>query len=36
MEWTKEEILDKYNTIKELFTSSKLNIIAGLIPNPLN
>jgi len=35
-EWTKEEILDEYNTTKELFASSKLNIIAGLIPNPLN
>jgi len=36
MEWTKEEILDEYNTTKELFASSKLNIIASLIPNPLN
>jgi len=36
IEWTKEEILDEYNTTKELFTSSKLNIIASLIPNPLN
>jgi hypothetical protein len=35
-EWTKEEILDKYNTTKELFASSKLNIITSLIPNPLN
>ncbi len=36
MEWTKKEILDQFNTIKELFTSSKLNVIASLIPNPLN
>ena len=36
MEWTKEEILDQFNTIKELFTSSKLNIIVSLIPDPLN
>ena len=36
MEWTKEEILDQFNTTKELFTSSKLNIITSLIPNPLN
>jgi len=36
MEWTKEEILDQFQETKELFTSSKLNIIAGLIPNPLN
>lgn len=35
-EWTKKEILDQFNTTKELFASSKLNIIAGLIPDPLN
>ena len=35
-EQTKEEILDQYNTTKELFSCSKLNIIASLIPNPLN
>ena len=36
MEQTKEEILNQFNTIKELFTSSKLNIITGFIPNLLN
>ena len=36
MEWTKEEILDQFQETKELFAFSKLNIIAGLIPNPLN
>ena len=36
MEWTKEEILNKYNIIKELFVCSKLNIITGLIPDPFN
>ena len=36
MEWTKEELLDQYNTSKKLFTYPKLNIIASLIPNPLN
>ena len=36
MEQTKKEILNKYNTTKELFTCSKLNIITNLIPNPLN
>ena len=36
MKWTKEELLDKYNIIKELFTCPKLNIIAGLIPNLFN
>ena len=36
MEQTKEEILDQYNIIKELFTYFKFNIIAGFIPNPLN
>jgi len=35
-EWTKKEILDQFQETKELFTSSKLNIITGLIPNPLN
>ena len=33
---TKEEILDQVKAIKELFTSSKLNAIASLIPNLLN
>ena len=36
MEWTKEEILDQVDTINKLFTSPKLNKIAGLIPNILN
>ena len=36
MEWTKEEILDEYNIIKELFAFSKLNVIAGLIPDLFN
>ena len=36
MEQTKEEILDQFNTIKELFTSSKLNVITSLIPDPFN
>ena len=36
MEWTKEEILDQFNTIKELFASFKLNIIASLILDLLN
>ena len=36
MEWTKEEILDQFNTTKKLFTSSKLNVITSLIPNLLN
>ena len=36
MEQTKEEILNQYNIIKELFACSKLNVIAGLIPDPLN
>ena len=36
MEWTKEEILDQVNTINKLFAFSKLNKIAGLIPNILN
>ena len=36
MEWTKEELLDQYNTTKKLFACSKLNIITSLIPNPLN
>ena len=35
-EWTKEELLDEYNTTKELFACPKLNVIAGLIPDPLN
>jgi hypothetical protein len=35
-EWTKEELLDQYQETQELFASSKLNVIAGLIPNPLN
>jgi DNA-binding cell septation regulator SpoVG len=35
-EWTKEEILDQFQETKELFASSKLNVIAGLIPDPLN
>jgi hypothetical protein len=35
-EWTKEEILDQFQETKELFASSKLNIITSLIPNPLN
>ena len=35
-EWTKEEILDEYNITKELFACPKLNVIAGLIPDPLN
>ena len=33
---TKEELLDQYNTTKELFASPKLNVIAGLIPGPFN
>ena len=36
MEQTKEELLDKYNTTKELFACPKLNIIAGLIPDLFN
>ena len=36
MKWIKEKILDQYNTIKELFTFFKLNIITSLIPNPFN
>ena len=36
MEWIKEEILDKYNIIKELFACPKFNVIAGLIPDPFN
>ena len=36
MEQTKEEILDQFNTTKKLFTFSKLNVIASLIPDPLN
>ena len=36
MEWTKEEILNQFNTTKELFVSFKFNVIAGLIPDPLN
>ena len=36
MEWTKEKILDQANTKNKLFASSKLNKIAGLIPNILN
>jgi hypothetical protein len=35
-ERTKEEILDQVKATKELFTSFKLNRIAGLIPDPLN
>ena len=35
-EWTKEELLDEYNTTKELFTCPKLNVIAGLIFNLFN
>ena len=36
MEQIKEELLDKYNTIKELFACPKLNVIVGLIPDPFN
>ena len=36
MEQTKEEILDQVKSTNKLFTSSKLNKIAGLIPNILN
>ena len=36
MEWTKEEILDQVKVIKELFTFSKLNGIAGIIPDLFN
>ena len=36
MEQIKEEILDEYNTTKELFTCSKFNIITSFIPNLLN
>ena len=36
MEQTKEEILDQVKATNKLFTSSKLNRIAGLIPDLLN
>ncbi len=36
MEWTKEEILHQANAKNKLFTSLKLNKIAGLIPDILN
>ncbi len=36
MEWTKEEILNQANAKNKLFTSPKLNKIAGLIPDILN
>ena len=36
MEQTKEEILDQVNTKNKLFTSSKFNKIANLIPDILN
>ena len=35
-EQTKEEILDQVKATKELFTSSKLNGITGLIPDLFN
>ena len=36
MEQIKEEILDQVKATNKLFTSPKLNSIAGLIPNLLN
>ena len=36
MEWIKKKILNQFNTTKELFIFSKLNIIASLIPDPFN
>ena len=36
MGWTKEEILDQVKATNKLFVSSKLNRIAGLIPDILN
>ena len=36
MEWTKEEILDQVKETNKLFTSSKLNRIASLVPDLLN
>ena len=36
MEQTKEEILDQVNAKNKLFTSPKLNKIAGFIPNIFN